>query len=411
MSFYDNNENSWAAPGRQPSWEQQAPPSRSASGSAMSHQSDANAFASQFEEIERATDNLIKSGKWLPTPVMAVGGGPGRRDSMPAPGRPFDYGGDPRMGGGPPSRHQSVSSEFSNDRPGSAGLQGYYAGQRFPGRQPSEAEQMLQAKRRMAAQRERELRNYHQEQQYNRSESVPWNVRRESKLTWTTGGKQQAQDRSLSPATMSEEDRRELIARQHRALYGEGSSLYNADGTRAPSQDARTSSAGRGPSPLAFDPFGQAQSGADGSVQMPPRDRAESTASPVSNPPVQQFGLLNDAQQSSRTSTSSPGESPPLTGVSKGSAAGVAPIGTRPAQAPGLGKRSTTPLTPSSLSYGFNASDNRPAHAGNDQRSTSAASNPSLAKEGASGLGNWGSSSGTWGPGSKNLSVQPSVWG
>lgn len=28
---------------------------------------------------------------------------------------------------------------------------------------------MMQAKRRMAAQRERELRNYHQEQQYNRS--------------------------------------------------------------------------------------------------------------------------------------------------------------------------------------------------------------------------------------------------
>ena len=52
---------------------------------------------------------------------------------------------------------------------GSAGLQGYYAGQRFPGGRQSEAEQMLQAKRRMAAQRERELRNYHQEQQYNRS--------------------------------------------------------------------------------------------------------------------------------------------------------------------------------------------------------------------------------------------------
>ncbi len=29
---------------------------------------------------------------------------------------------------------------------------------------------MMQAKRRIAAQRERELRNYHQEQQYNRSE-------------------------------------------------------------------------------------------------------------------------------------------------------------------------------------------------------------------------------------------------
>ena len=178
MSFYDNNESSWAAPGRQPSWEQQAPPSRSASGSAMLHQSDANAFASQFEEIERATDNLIKSGKWLPTPVMAGAGGPGRRESMPTPARPFEYGGDPRLGG-TPSRHQSVSSEFSNDRPGSAGLQGYYAGQRFPGRQPSEAEQMLQAKRRMAAQRERELRNYHQEQQYNRSESGKSTMRRD----------------------------------------------------------------------------------------------------------------------------------------------------------------------------------------------------------------------------------------
>jgi hypothetical protein len=31
---------------------------------------------------------------------------------------------------------------------------------------------MMQAKRRMAAQRERELRNYHQEQQYNRSKSI-----------------------------------------------------------------------------------------------------------------------------------------------------------------------------------------------------------------------------------------------
>lgn len=31
---------------------------------------------------------------------------------------------------------------------------------------------MMQAKRRMAAQRERELRNYHQEQQYNRSTSL-----------------------------------------------------------------------------------------------------------------------------------------------------------------------------------------------------------------------------------------------
>jgi hypothetical protein len=70
--------------------------------------------------------------------------------------------------GMPPQRHHSVSDfDPSRAHSGSA-LQGFYASQRFQGRQ-SEPEQMMQAKRRMAAQRERELRNYHQEQQYNRS--------------------------------------------------------------------------------------------------------------------------------------------------------------------------------------------------------------------------------------------------
>lgn len=59
--------------------------------------------------------------------------------------------------------------EFDPARSGSAGhVQSFYSNQRYQGRQ-TEAEQMQQAKRRMAAQRERELRNYHQEQQYNRS--------------------------------------------------------------------------------------------------------------------------------------------------------------------------------------------------------------------------------------------------
>lgn len=49
-----------------------------------------------------------------------------------------------------------------------ANLQSYYATQRFAPR-PAEMDQMVQAKRRLAAQRERELRNFHQEQQYNRS--------------------------------------------------------------------------------------------------------------------------------------------------------------------------------------------------------------------------------------------------
>jgi hypothetical protein len=79
---------------------------------------------------------------------------------------------DPRMGGGPPhggpQRHHSVS-EYDGIRSHSASnVQGYYQSQRYAPR-PNDADQMAQAKRRMAAQRERELRNYHQEQQYHRS--------------------------------------------------------------------------------------------------------------------------------------------------------------------------------------------------------------------------------------------------
>lgn len=69
--------------------------------------------------------------------------------------------------GGGPQRHHSIS-EFDGSRHPSGNVQGFYASQRYQGR-PNEVEQMMQAKRRMAAQRERELRNYHQEQQYNRS--------------------------------------------------------------------------------------------------------------------------------------------------------------------------------------------------------------------------------------------------
>jgi hypothetical protein len=71
------------------------------------------------------------------------------------------------MGGGP-QRHHSVS-EYDGMRSHSASnVQGYYQNQRYAPRQ-NDADQMAQAKRRMAAQRERELRNYHQEQQYHRS--------------------------------------------------------------------------------------------------------------------------------------------------------------------------------------------------------------------------------------------------
>lgn len=106
---------------------------------------------------------------------------------------------------------------------------------------------------------------------------------------------------------MSEEDRRELIARQHRALYGDNSSLYNNNNPTS-SQDVRVSGAGRNPSPLAFDPFGMQASNAsgEGSVQMPPRGdkdtsggaqegRANGSSSPSSNQNPS-FSLFDTAQ-------------------------------------------------------------------------------------------------------------------
>ncbi|KAK8193934.1 hypothetical protein BKA81DRAFT_158434 [Phyllosticta paracitricarpa] len=370
-AYYDST--AWSA-GRQPSWEAPAPPSRSGTSSTV-QRDEPNAFLSQLE--------------------------------------------DPR--GMNSQRHHSVS-DYDGIRSHSAqNLQGYYANQRFAPR-PNEADQMMQAKRRMAAQRERELRNYHQEQQYNRNIS---------------GAKS---DRSMSPNAMSEEERRELIARQHRALYGENSTLY--PDSRQPSQDVRvqTSLAGRGTSPLAFDPFGMSaptKQGGEPPVQMPPRDgkdagvgaqrsRANSTSSPASNQAAS-FSLFETAQQSSRTSNSSPtGGSPPRqggVGIKAPGSAGVAPIGTRPVQPsgqvanPALSKRSTTPL-PSPLSYGFTVSDQHHAAAAAAAAAaagTSAASNPSSATDKntaatVSGLG-WGGNSGVWGSSKGSLGVQASVWG
>ncbi|KAK0513425.1 hypothetical protein JMJ35_004411 [Cladonia borealis] len=412
MSYYEAQ--AWQLPGRQASWDQPpAPPSRSGTTSVMQHE-DLTAFDTQIEEVDRAVDNLNKSGKLFTPPVS-------RRDSLPAMGgaRPFsDF--DPRMGG-VPQRHSI--SDYEQLRPQSgSNLQSFYANQRHQPR-PNEAEQMLQAKRRMAAQRERELRNYHQEQQYNRS--VLSDI--------STQGKS---DRAISPNTMNEEDRRELIARQHRALYGnesspyyEGSNFGDESHTPRPANQnsGNMSAGGRGPSPRAYDAFamgqnqGQsavtetaAQLNTSDSTQKGPspnpqqqRSRADSTASPASNPPGQNFSLFESAaQQSSRTSTSSPGGSPPR--QSKTSAPGVAPIGTRPAQNPTSNPAATKAPSPSPLGYGF-SNDNlsAPSNNNNNERSTSAASNPTSGNK-DSGMGAWASGSGVWG---NKSSLQASVWG
>jgi hypothetical protein len=225
----------------------------------------------------------------------------------------------------------------------------------------------------------------------------------------------------MSPGSgMSEEERRELIARQRNALYGEGAQYpegagFDENGTPRPGTQGSGSHSAtgiRGHSPLAFDHFNaqanqesQQSQEPQSATQGPQRSRANSTSSPSSNP-TSSFALFESAahQQSSRTSTSSPGGSPPRQG--KSTSSGVAPIGTRPAQAvnPALNKRSTTPL-PSPLSYGY-AANNDDAEQ-KDNRANSAASNPNQGPP----LGGWGNKNTVWGNTAKTpLSANHPVW-
>lgn len=231
-------------------------------------------------------------------------------------------------------------------------------------------------------------------------------------------------DRSTSPAAVSEEGRRDLLARQHRALYGNESPAFFPPGplpedpSRPESQGAGTpSSAGvRGASPRAVDPFNLAQPtgpASDAASGLQSSSRANSTSSPSS--------AINAAfPEPSVAPTSSPGESPSSRQTSgAGPIGSVGPIGSRPlpgqttapASNPTLNKRSTTPL-PSPLGFGFT-----PGEASGNERSTSSASNPAVTaaasgpgpKDGGVGLG-WSNGSNVWGSKS-GLGVQASVWG
>lgn len=250
-------------------------------------------------------------------------------------------------------------------------------------------------------------------------------------------------DRSVSPAAVSEESRRDLLARQHRALYGnESPAFFPAagfdDASRPDSQGGTgtpSSATGvRGQSPRGIDPFGLTHTpgpgSSDGNAHIPTAASAlhspthvNSASSPSSGiNPV--FGKYGDATDPPVTSTSSPGgaaDSPSSRQApskpSTGPIGSVGPIGSRPISTsampnPALTKRSTTPL-PSPLGFGFTAGEAVP-----DRTVTSAAHPPASAATGTSGIKdpagpvglNWGNGSGVWG--SKNgLGVQASVWG
>ena len=194
---------------------------------------------------------------------------------------------------------------------------------------------------------------------------------------------------------MSEEETRELIARQRSALYGEGpfaekSGYVDENGKVHPGAPGPSGPPSlRGASPLNYDGVGRAapggETGTPGSSGEPtsgaadPSPRPSSTASPQTGGPTNKV-FDNAVGPQSRTSTSSPtGGSPPrdlAPGSKPGqSGATVAPIGTRPSGTPtnsqSSNKRSTTPMGSS---------------------------------------GGWGRGNGVWGQ-SSGLGTQASVWG
>ncbi|KAF5229130.1 hypothetical protein FAUST_10602 [Fusarium austroamericanum] len=355
MSYYDNPQSQWSSSTQQQqqqqptqtqnNWEHQGSTTPVRAGASGPQPQDDYAFSYQFDEVDRAYENLQKSGKGY--------GMGGRRESLIQRSlnvaRGPDNVGRPDSRGShhtPGSRPHSVNN-FDDARGGSQGpnLQNFYANQRHqPSRGSNEAEQVMQAKRRMAAQRERELRNLHTEQQYQRTV---------------------LSEAPLPPSKhMSEEETRELIARQRSALYGEGPFAEKA-GYVDETGNVRTGapipsgpSSVRGHSPLAYDSAGRGPPTGDagtpvssGDARGPPTEpnsRPHSTVSPQAAGPANK--VFDNAQ--SRTSTSSPtGGSPSrdMTPGSKSNQAGgsVAPIGTRPSGTPtntASSKRSTTPL-------------------------------------------------------------------
>ena len=237
-------------------------------------------------------------------------------------------------------------------------------------------------------------------------------------------------DRSQSPSTMSEEGRRDLIARQHRALYGGESSAFSPQGMYG-ENEARENSLGpqlsnngqaQGNSPPAQDPFRMTNRQGDGpgqsSTSLHEKNRMDKTASPSagSGPPT--FGTFEPAsQQAGRSSTPPSGGEGHSRTMSKSTTApvgsGMGPIGSRPnaQQGPpqGLNKRTTSPLPNQSLNYGsFGTGDSTTAER---TASSNSNSNQKDSQTSASGsnIGAWGTGSGVWG--SSNKIGTTSVWG
>lgn len=197
----------------------------------------------------------------------------------------------------------------------------------------------------------------------------------------------------MSPSTLSEEGRRELIARQRQALYGPDGAGYGPPGQYNQETGQNEQQAGpggmRGSSPRGMDPFGMSGQGenvqqqtAEGRATSPPHQQGKAPTPPTGD-------------ESTHSRTISKSTTAPIN-------ASMGPIGSRPNQPhmPGqpLGKRTTSPL-PSSLSYGFGSTDQ------GNERTASGTSSSGQKESTAPSMGAWGTGSGVWGN-----KIGSSVW-
>lgn len=197
----------------------------------------------------------------------------------------------------------------------------------------------------------------------------------------------------MSPSTLSEEGRRELIARQHRALYGPDGPGFSPHGTysqeegstnQATQREGSGPQGMRGPSPRGMDPFGMPgqpennQQAAEGKTTSPSSHQPGKAASPPTG------------EESSHLRTISKSTTAPVPGSNS-----MGPIGSRPnAQhnsGQSLNKRTTSPLPTTSLGYGFGVNEQ------NNERASSSQANANQKDNVTPAIGPWGTSSGVWG--------------
>jgi hypothetical protein len=297
-------------------------------------------------EVEKAIDNLVKSGKLYANVPAASVTAPvpqaARRDSVPTsaiPRSPLDSN-DARMAQTMPSRHYSLHS-IDNVRSSQsyANLHSYYANQRAGQRTPDDDVQLLQLKRRIALQRDgKTLPSEYSSTGTSNANSASSSLILDTSITGS--------DPVHSPMALSEVMDDPYSNRRRRFRLGSASfdglvGINEADLTpRAGPQTAGVIGVPQGnrtSPPTAYDPFatefGQvAREQRDHDRRLrEQRSRTDSNPAESPSPRSATFSLFSaeSTQTNTNTTASSPESSPLKTSKPSLPASKIAPIGTK----------------------------------------------------------------------------------